>query len=117
MELAAKHSPDSPIVLNNLALALARTQDPPSERALELIQQALKLSGPYAEFLDSEGEIYIRMKRPLDAAKSFENALNVDPSRRKTRERLIEAYVSAGLPEMADAQRKLLEDKPEPEQK
>ncbi len=109
LEMAAKHSPNAPVVLNNLALALARTKSDSFERCLELLDRALKITGPAAEIFDSQGEVYMHANQPLDAIQSFERAIGMDPGRVKTRQWLINAYEQAGLPAMAETQRKALE--------
>lgn len=68
--LAIKHlrqamllNPKSTAVINNLAFVLARKQEPRFKEALGLINQALSIIPNNPRFLDTRGNIYIRMKQ------------------------------------------------------
>lgn len=127
LELSLKQAPNHPITLNNLALALALTDDSQFERAEELIDKAISVNPGNAEFYDSQGEIRLLAGRPLDAIDSLEKAIGIDPSRRHTHELMVKAYRAAGSEDMAVVHEKFLavnkpvskkdsasEDKPEP---
>ncbi len=55
-------SPNNPVILNNLALALARVRPEEILKARQLAEQALKVGGADAEVLDTYGEILSMMR-------------------------------------------------------
>ncbi len=117
LELALKQAPNSPVVLNNLSLAIARSQPENIDRALDLINRALAVVGNSPEFYDSHGEILMIKGDLLGAISSFEKAIGLDGKRLGTRRLLLKACELEGLAEMAEAQRaaiEKLEAKPEP---
>jgi tetratricopeptide (TPR) repeat protein len=109
LELAHAKAPNSPVILNNLAVVLARTDPGQLPRALELIQSAIRLSPPSAELLDSLGELQMLAGETVKAVTSFESAIGLDGSRINTREKLVEAYDKLGLKDMAEVQRKAIQ--------
>jgi len=104
LEVALRNAPNAPIVLNNLALALVRVSTANAPRSRELIDRALRISGPNAEVLDSQGEIRMIAKDYVGAVESFESAIGLDGNRISSRKRLIEAYDGAGLKDMIPVQ-------------
>ncbi len=104
LEVALRNAPNAPIVLNNLALALVRVSSDNASRSRELIDRALRISGPDAEMFDSQGEIRMFAKDYVGAVESFESAIGLDGKRILTRKRLIEAYAKAGLKDMIPVQ-------------
>jgi tetratricopeptide (TPR) repeat protein len=109
LEVAARQAPNSPIVLNNLAVALARHSKVNYQRARQLIDRAVAIAGPDPELLDSQGEIRLLSEDYVGAVQSLEAAIGVDGKRIKTREKLMVAYDKAGLKDMVTAQRKQIE--------
>ncbi len=57
LEAALQQSPNNPLVLNNLGLALAKTDPASLDRALELSSQAVASMPDNPDFLDTFGEI------------------------------------------------------------
>ena len=104
LEVALRNAPNAPVVLNNLALALVRVSPANAARARELIDRALRVGGPNAEMLDSQGEIRMVAKDFVGAVESFESAIGLDGSRIGSRKRLVEAYDKAGLKDMIPIQ-------------
>jgi tetratricopeptide (TPR) repeat protein len=104
LEVALRKSPNAPVVLNNLALALARVSIDNVERSRELIARALRISGPNAELLDSQGEILMLAGDYVGAIASFESAIELDGKRIAPRKRLIVAYEKAGLKDLVPLQ-------------
>lgn len=108
LELALRQAPNSPVIQNNLALALAKTQPDKLERSLQLIDAAVATNPANPETLDSQGQIRLLAGDEAGAIESLEQAIKYDPSRDKTRKMLADAYEQFGLPEMAEAQRALI---------
>ena len=104
LEVADRKSPNAPVVLNNLALALTRVSPNNAKIACEMIDRALKVSGPHAELLDSQGEIRMAAGDFVGAVESFESAIGLDGKRIGSRKRLIEAYQMAGMKDMISVQ-------------
>ena len=100
LEVALRNAPNAPVVLNNLAVALIRVSTDNAARAKELIDRAIRISGPNAEMYDSQGEIRMAAGDYVGAVESFESAIGVDGKRIGSRKRLIEAYRKAGLTDM-----------------
>ncbi len=109
LEVALRQTPDSPVILNNLAVALVRLSADNAGRARELIARGLSISGPDAELLDSQGEIRMMGGDYVGAVESFEAAIGLDGNRIATRQRLVQAYEKAGLADMAKVQQKQIE--------
>ncbi|RMF40122.1 MAG: hypothetical protein D6753_12300, partial [Planctomycetota bacterium] len=110
LEIALRSAPNSPVVMNNLGIALCRRPDRHPEdliRAAELVEQALAVAGPMAEIYDTLGEIRMAEGRPYDAIDAFESALSADASRIITRRKLAAAYRAIGLEDMARLHEKL----------
>ncbi len=110
LEVANRKSPNAPVVLNNLALALIRVSPDNSQTARELIDRALVISGPHAELFDSQGEIRMLSGDYVGAVASLESAIGLDGKRINTRKRLIEAYEKAGLKDMISVQKQKILD-------
>jgi tetratricopeptide (TPR) repeat protein len=103
-EIALRAAPNSPVILNNLALAIAMTKPEDMTRALELIGQALKFANRSAEYHDTQGQIRLLQGDKVGAITSFETAIELDPSRISTRQQLAGAYEAAGMLEMTKVQ-------------
>jgi len=109
MEMAVRHwnlalGQDSNLVLalNNLAVVYSMMKPPKIDEALKLIDKAIDLSRGDAEFLDSKGEILMRDKRFEEAISFYEKALQADPTRISTREKLVTCYEKLGMMDLAD---------------
>ncbi len=99
-----RNAPNAPVVLNNLALALCRVSPENAQRSRELIDRALRISGPNAEILDTQGEIRMASGDYVGAVESFESAVGLDGKRIATRRRLMAAYEKAGMKDMVPVQ-------------
>jgi tetratricopeptide (TPR) repeat protein len=106
LEAALRQAPDSPLVLNNLSLALARTNPEVAtmERALAMAKQAVSLAPDDAEYRDTLGEIQWQTGDKLGALASYEAAVGLEPTRLATRESLVKLYRELGMSEMAETQ-------------
>ncbi|MCA9192694.1 MAG: hypothetical protein KDB03_13055 [Planctomycetales bacterium] len=110
-ELALRMAPNSPVVLNNYALCLIRSSPGNPEileRSESMLARALQIAGANPEMLDSLGEVMLAKQDYVKAIQALEGALQFDTKRANTRRRLVMAYEGAGLPDMAEIQRKWL---------
>jgi hypothetical protein len=103
LELALRQAPNSPTVMNNLALVLARTNQQ-LDRALELANAAVGAIPGNPEFRDTLGEVRHTTGDQLGAIDSYEAAIGIDGSRVGTRRKLIALYRELGMQDMADVQ-------------
>lgn len=110
LEIAYRHFPNALNVLNNLSLALATSSKPDLQRAVELIEKAVKIGGESTELMDTRGQILALSGDDLEAISSFEKSVALMPNRIRTRERLIELYKKVGLAQMIPAQEAAIED-------
>jgi tetratricopeptide (TPR) repeat protein len=94
---------------NNLAFCLFKSVPPNLERALQLIDIANKTAPKNAEVLDTYGQILMAANRPKEAISKFEQSIAADENRIATRKKLIDAYLAAGLKDMAKAQKEVVE--------
>lgn len=104
LRIANRQLPGSPMAMNNLALALARTDQSNLQEAQELSDAAVAISRSNPEYLDTQGEIRALAGDTLGAVESFEAAIGFDRTRRDTREKLAKAYRELGMEEMAKIQ-------------
>jgi tetratricopeptide (TPR) repeat protein len=105
LELACERAPDMPIVLNNLAWALAQRDPPELERACELAQAAKKLSD-HPEISDTLGMILARQGKYRAAVTELETALRAFPNRPNVHRQLAELYDQLDDAELAEAHRR-----------
>jgi tetratricopeptide (TPR) repeat protein len=73
-----KNEPKNFVALNNLAVLLA-LENRNLEEALRLINQAIEQAGREPQILDSRASVYIAMKRPSEALRDLEEAINDAP--------------------------------------
>lgn len=109
LRIADRQAPQSPVILNNLALALARTDKDALPEALRLVDRAVSGAPNNAQFLDTQGEIRHMSGDILGAVESYEAAIGSDNSRNDIRARLVEVYRELGMNEMAKAQEKAIQ--------
>ncbi len=107
-KLALGQDPNMVLAMNNLAVGLSLLTPPKFDEALELIDRAIELSHGDAEFLDSKGEILVRAGRDEDAIILFEKAIQADPTRISTREKLVKCYEKAGMMDLADSHNNMI---------
>jgi tetratricopeptide (TPR) repeat protein len=102
---------------NNLAFCLFKSAPPSLERALQLIDTANKIAPNNAEVLDTFGQILMAANQPKEAITKFEQSIAADQNRISTRKKLVDAYLAAGLKDMAKAQKEVIESmEPKPEE-
>ncbi|MCR9295045.1 MAG: hypothetical protein NXI32_20190 [bacterium] len=114
LETAVRRIPSNPIALNNLALALAKGESADCNRAIELIDRALKTPGisqPLcATLFDTKGQILEKMDDTTGAILCYEDAIRIDRNKLETRERLAAAFEEVGMTDIAKSQRDYIEE-------
>jgi tetratricopeptide (TPR) repeat protein len=79
LEKARRFDPDNAVVQNNLALALIRSDMPDGDRALQLIDDALKQAPDFVELIATRAEILIQLQRNVAARQELNRVLQRDP--------------------------------------
>ena len=95
-KLAQAHNPDYPGLLNNLADAMAESEDADLSVALQLVNEALEMMPGQPHFHDTRGKILLRMGRTVDAVTDFENALAAPEIRETVHTSLAKAWRKLG---------------------
>lgn len=103
LEIAQGLAPNNPIILNNLALCIARERPDELPKARRMMEYALSISRPDAEMYDTYGEILVMCKDYVVAIRAFEAALQINNDRPGTRKKLAEVYTKVALTDMAEA--------------
>lgn len=103
LEVASGLAPNNPIILNNLAICIARLRPAELPRAQKMMEVAIKIKGPDAELFDSYGEILAAQGNNIGAIRSFEAALSLDQDRPQTRAKLAEIYAKVEMKEMTES--------------
>lgn len=104
-EAGLKLQPDSAVLLNNLAWALASADPPDLDRALQLIDRAHQKSPQRAEVLETRGQILAKLGRWKECVADLEQTLRLMPEQPQVHETLALAYEELGDREMADQHR------------
>lgn len=108
--LAVSKSPMDAVSRNNLAITLARNDPPDFERALQLIEEAMRLAPNSPDILESYGQILSLAGKYEEAVVKLEEALTIDPNKLASRQTLEQCYRSLQMIELADAQAKIIEN-------
>lgn len=103
-ELARKKEPQNALILNNLAYVYLVGTDRNPERALKLIDEAIRLlnrdarsRGVLSHFFDTRGTALMQLNRMTEAVASFEIALKDRPWNRSILESLVKCYEGSDL--------------------
>ncbi len=107
-EKAIAKEPDNFEGLNNLAVCLIAISESNADRAIELVSKANSVSPNNADILDTWGEALLAAKRPHEAVNKLEMAIRRDRNRIDTRKKLIAAYETLGMKEMAEKQAEVI---------
>jgi len=73
--IALQREPNVPAILNNLAVAVAELKDGDLEKALSLVDIALTKLPNHAYFLETRGQILVKLNRWQEAISDLEVAL------------------------------------------
>ncbi|TWU04669.1 tetratricopeptide repeat protein [Stieleria varia] len=74
-ETADKLSPDTPVILNNLAFTQAHGDQPDLDKALALITRAIEINNTVPAFYDTRGGIQLKLQKWTDAIADYEIVL------------------------------------------
>jgi predicted Zn-dependent protease len=107
LELALNREPNVPAVLNNLAVALAEMKDSELEKALSFVNLALTKQPNQTYFLETRGQILVKMKRWHEAISDLEVALEAKELRPAIYPSLALAYERIGATDLTLVYRNL----------
>ena len=107
LERAFEMSPDMSIVANNLAWVLCNDDPPQLDRALTLVNQAIKSSPGTPEMLETRGQIFARMGEWKSALSDLEVALPAMPDSIELHTTLGDVYEHLELPSLAAKHRQV----------
>jgi tetratricopeptide (TPR) repeat protein len=110
LEQAHRASPNAPAIANNLAWAYTVSDPPKLDRALEMANIALELEPRRAEFLDTRGQIFIKMGRYNEAVTDLEASLKSLKDTLHVHASLADAYENLGVPDLAAKHRRLAQE-------
>ena len=108
-EVALQKDSRNTTAMNNLAVALARSNPANLDRPFELLSMALSLAPSSPEVLDSLGDVLMIANRPKEAINKYELAIRQDKSRLSTRKKMVDAYKAIGMEDEALAQSKVIQ--------
>ncbi len=113
---ALELSPDTPVLLNNLAWLFYQTDPTKLPKALQLVNLAIEKSPDEINFRDTRGHILVKMGRHKEALKDLEAVLPLSPNKASLHRTLALVYAQLDSPTMAaehERQAKALEPKKE----
>ncbi len=99
--------PDNPVVLNNLAWYLTKTDPPQLEEALELAELAVQKAPRLLEVRETRGQILAELGRYEQALPDLEAALSMRTVEASLHQTLAQVYEQLGNTEMAARHRQL----------
>ena len=105
LELANKLNPNAPSTLNNLAYMIASQEEPDLDRALKLVEAAIRMEPTQADYYETRGEIYEKLKRYSEAITDLERAVGALPNRADIHRALERCYGAIGEPGLAQTHR------------
>lgn len=112
LELALQHEPNVPTILNNLAIAIAEMKEGDLEKALSLIDIALTKLPKHAYFLETRGQILVKLKRWQEAISDLEVALEAKELRPAIYPSLAIAYAKIGAIDLTRVYQELAQGTP-----
>ncbi len=107
LSLAMAGKNNVPGILNNLAVVMYQQENPNLERALSLVNAALKAVPNQPQIRETRGQILVRLKQYEDAVFDLEFALKAKEPAKPIHESLAEAYEAMGLTDLAKTHREL----------
>ena len=106
LKLAAELNPNSGVVLNNLAYALANSEDSNLDEALRLSTSAIEsVSNPAPSFYETRGQILLKLHRYEAAILDFEKALEQASLAVSAHKALAVCYDAVGKQDLAKQHR------------
>ena len=107
-----QHEPNVPTILNNLAIAIAEMKEGDLEKALSLIDIALTKLPKHAYFLETRGQILVKLKRWQEAISDLEVALEAKELRPAIYPSLAIAYAKIGAIDLTRVYQELAQGTP-----
>ncbi len=107
LKLAMSDSANIPGVLNNLAVVLYQQDNPDLDRALSLVNAALKSVPNQPVIRETRGQILLRLKQYKEAIFDLEFALSAKAPPQPIHEALSEAYEAIGMVDLARTHQEL----------
>lgn len=107
LNLAMSDSANIPGVLNNLAVVLYQQENPDLDRALSLVNAALKTVPNQPVIRETRGQILLRMKQYKEAVFDLEFALSAKAPPQPIHEALAQAYEAIGMVDLARTHQEL----------
>lgn len=107
LEQAFRLMPNAPIVANNLAWYLVHADPPQTERAMQLISEVIRRFPDTPAYIDTRGQVYLRMKEWEKAVDDFQISLSQFSGEPSVHEGLTEAYEHLNRMDLADRHRAL----------
>jgi len=98
---AVDADPQEAVARNNLAWLLATGENPDLPRALKLANEALQISPNFVRFLDTRGQVLVRMGRDNEALPDLRTAVGLMPENVELHRALSGIYVRLKLLELA----------------
>ncbi len=95
-----------PMILNNLATALVRSDSDSYDRALQLADETLKLLPDHPDALSTRGEVYIALKRWPEAVADLTEAIKLRKDSPELHRLLEKTYIGLADVQMAEDHRK-----------
>ena len=112
LELALQREPNAPTILNNLAVAIAEMKGNELEKALSLVDVALTKVPNHAYFLETRGQILVKLKRWQEAIPNLEVALEAKELRPAIYPSLALAYEKIGATDLVQFYQNLAKGMP-----
>lgn len=94
-----------PMILNNLAVALIRSTPPNPARALDQINQAIRLVPENSDILTTRGEVFVAMELWKEAQQDLLRALELRSNNFESHQLLDRTYQALGDPKKAEYHR------------
>lgn len=101
LSLAMAGKNNVPGILNNLAVVMYQQENPNLDRALALVNAALKAVPNQPQIRETRGQILVRLKQYQDAVFDLEFALKAKEPAKPIHQSLAEAYEAMGLTDLA----------------
>lgn len=102
LEIAARTMPHSDMILNNLACVIAKRQDGDLERALKLVETAIRRSPkPSPYFFDTRGQVLCKLGRWQDAIPDLESVLSAPPLALEAHRSLARCFANLGAQKLS----------------
>ena len=93
------------VVLNNLAWMVAHEENPDLDRALELIENAIRQAPGEARFRSTYGTVLMKLERYKEAARELELSLSGVTDKKAVHRKLAFVYEEMGLEDVAQIHR------------